>query len=88
MDLIAVSLCIQIPYHLLYVKPHAMSYLSCATGCENGATYNSVSDQCDCVSGNSGAFCGECRVGVSHTNGCVLYEWLHCWQNIHLHACV
>lgn len=61
MDLIVISLptifqshgCTSYWINLVFFHP------SCGTGCENGALYNSDTEECDCTPGNSGPLCGE-----------------------------
>lgn len=81
MDQIAVSLC-TFRATCYSVKLHAPSCLACGTGCRNGATYNSTTDQCDCAPGNSGPSCGEYRISVSHMSGYTIGRICTC-----MHVC-
>lgn len=51
---------------------YSFFFLVAHSGCENRALYNSITGQCDCMPGNSGPLCGECRVVESHMSSRIL----------------
>ena len=80
MGLIAVSLRVAFQSHAPDIGSilYSFFFLVVHSGCENRALYNSITGQCDCMPGNSGPLCGECRV-VMHVVGGV---------RIHVHVLV
>ena len=71
MVLIAVSLHAAFQTHAPDIGSilYSFFFLVAHSGCENRALYNSITGQCDCMPGNSGPLCGECRVVGSHMSG-------------------